>query len=736
MRFFILIGLAALQGCEPVLEEATITPSKEGIVEEVPGVVDTGEEKPGPELTTKIFVADFGDAYKALGKFTISIGDRGNTLAFIDTEGVDHGLKLSFEGFNGQNTDGHNAQMNGVSSANIADSFYGNDVTFQGASAPRGKVILEGLSQDALYDIGLYASRMGVEDSRETLYIASGQNEGQATLEVANNMANIAQLPDIVPDQNGKIIIEVMKGPSNSNHYGFYYLGALKLIEKSKESESIDRPPEISFRAPQAGARIELDGALDVEFSASDANNDPLHVELYIDGRKFVDFGSAPYRFTLTDLSTLGVGAHKLEGRVSDGRYSNIVQRDFYIYEEQKTVDSQTASIISGQAERDLYYAAKVDGKSPSELIRMELGDGDYVFGHYQYRPRGYEDPENARKKWPLVVFLPGIGERGNQTTELGRIIGSGKGLFGELKDGREMPAVGLALQTSNNFPPDKVQAMIDYMVKKYRIDLNRIYMTGLSYGGGYTWKFLDAKAKTLAGAAPICPSEYIQDYTQGGSNPDLTKVPIWGFHACNDSGPTGIYRSRFNIQRVASLLGMKDPENDIMKAYTAAWPGKYCDTNTSTNAPDGTGRLVNGRFIWTSGVGDGSHKSMLSLTAYQTGGHGIWSKTYRNEALYRWLFSKTKSLHGVSIDHFDIGGGSVFEAYIESLHEKIKNVSVVFQGQYGPERVYLNSSDGRSFSRSIAANIQYATQSVDFTLEVELASSKIVKKTINRRIP
>ncbi len=59
---------------------------------------------------------------------------------------------------------------------------------------------------------------------------------------------------------------------------------------------------------------------------------------------------------------------------------------------------------------------------------------------------------------------------------------------------------------------------MIDFAIKKYRIDTTRIYVSGLSMGGGVTWEYAAAYASRVAAIVPIC----------GASTPNDTKAKNW----------------------------------------------------------------------------------------------------------------------------------------------------------------------------------------------------------------
>ena len=72
---------------------------------------------------------------------------------------------------------------------------------------------------------------------------------------------------------------------------------------------------------------------------------------------------------------------------------------------------------------------------------------------------------------------------------------------------------------------------MVDTTLRDYRADPDRVYLTGLSYGGFGTWHLAAAYPNRWAAIAPIC----------GGANPDLAdklaqvQMPVWIFQGGRD---------------------------------------------------------------------------------------------------------------------------------------------------------------------------------------------------------
>lgn len=152
----------------------------------------------------------------------------------------------------------------------------------------------------------------------------------------------------------------------------------------------------------------------------------------------------------------------------------------------------------------------------------------------------------NKHKRYPLVLFLHGAGQRGNDNeSQL-------KGVPNALTDtvGREKyPCFILAPQCPKNdvwvkFPhfPQSLQtteqptpsaqlalAILDSLLQHLPIDKKRVYITGYSMGGEGAFDFLTRRPKLFAAAIPVCS---VADTSRAKY---IAKIPIWAFHGDAD---------------------------------------------------------------------------------------------------------------------------------------------------------------------------------------------------------
>ncbi len=141
------------------------------------------------------------------------------------------------------------------------------------------------------------------------------------------------------------------------------------------------------------------------------------------------------------------------------------------------------------------------------------------------YLPDGYDSDKGER--WPLLVFLHGAGERGDDL-ELVKIHGPPKLIEG----GKKMPFIVASPQLALGewWSPDMVAWLTKELIGILRVDPERVYLTGLSMGGYGTWETAAKYPELFAAIAPIC----------GRGDPStawkLRHIPTWIFHGAKDS--------------------------------------------------------------------------------------------------------------------------------------------------------------------------------------------------------
>ncbi|MBC7903506.1 MAG: dienelactone hydrolase family protein [Gemmatimonadaceae bacterium] len=179
---------------------------------------------------------------------------------------------------------------------------------------------------------------------------------------------------------------------------------------------------------------------------------------------------------------------------------------------------------------------------APANQVAVNLNVGGNIGGFYRALPARYD---LTTKKYPLMIFIHGVGELGNGTSQLGSVLNNG---VPKLLNERRFPAQFTVNGANHSFivfspqfkawpSPADVNAMVDYAVANYRVDPTRIYVSGLSMGGGITWDYGIAYSSRVAAIAPICGAAWP---TQAScANIANDKVPVWAFHNEDDGTVT-----------------------------------------------------------------------------------------------------------------------------------------------------------------------------------------------------
>jgi predicted peptidase len=196
------------------------------------------------------------------------------------------------------------------------------------------------------------------------------------------------------------------------------------------------------------------------------------------------------------------------------------------------------------------------------------------------YEPRVFANPAGAKlpyrwlapaslepgRKYPLVLFLHGAGERG--TNNSAQLV-HGTKLYLDAANRAKFPCFVLAPQCpagkqwvdmpwggdKGTQPPQPSEPMqlvlelLDTLPKTAPVDLDRIYVTGLSMGGYGTWDLITRFPDRFAAGAPVC----------GGGDDTVAaraaKVPIWAFHSDDDT-VVKVIRSRNMLAGIRAAGG------------------------------------------------------------------------------------------------------------------------------------------------------------------------------------
>lgn len=208
-------------------------------------------------------------------------------------------------------------------------------------------------------------------------------------------------------------------------------------------------------------------------------------------------------------------------------------------------------------------------------------------------------DTYGSKKTYSWVVAFHGKEEMGDgsESQLVSKIVNNGN--FTNLltyAEKLELIVVMPQLVQSLNywipgFTPEYVNQAINYTQNNYPVDLNRMYITGLSLGGGEVWDYITSSienANRVAAAIPICGVPI-----NGGDFSLIAKsnVPVWAFHAADDH-----------------TIGVAATRNHVAAA------NKY------------------------------DPQPLVKYTEYPTGDHYIWGTVYNTAAVYTWMLQQVNN--------------------------------------------------------------------------------------------
>lgn len=228
-------------------------------------------------------------------------------------------------------------------------------------------------------------------------------------------------------------------------------------------------------------------------------------------------------------------------------------------------------------------FVANAHAKAPTREVTIR---------YLLFTPTGYT---TAGKKWPLMLFLHGIGECSSADLSRAKIHGpphivDARPDFpfvvvtpqlpppGGYREGVSYTPQQILRFAEKAWDSEELVQLVDHVATAMNIDPERIYVTGLSMGGYGTWRLVAAYPDRFAAAVPIC----------GGGEPEamaqsLRRVPIWAFH------------------------GAKDPIVPLAAGQAMVDAVKHAG-------------------------GD------VKFTVYPNATHNSWTETYNNPAVYDWL--------------------------------------------------------------------------------------------------
>src|SRR5687768_2119160 len=140
------------------------------------------------------------------------------------------------------------------------------------------------------------------------------------------------------------------------------------------------------------------------------------------------------------------------------------------------------------------------------------------------YLPKEYGRDE--AQKWPMVLFLHGAGESGDDLEKV-KVHGPPK----LAAQGKDIPFIIVSPQSPRGgWDAEALDTLLNEVTAKYAVDLDRIIVTGLSMGGFGTWNLAMEFPNRFAAIAPICGGGVAARARR------IRHIPTWVFHGAKDT--------------------------------------------------------------------------------------------------------------------------------------------------------------------------------------------------------
>jgi len=204
---------------------------------------------------------------------------------------------------------------------------------------------------------------------------------------------------------------------------------------------------------------------------------------------------------------------------------------------------------------------------------------------YWLHLPNGYG--QDASVRWPLIIFLHGMGERGSDLALVRK-----HGIPRIAEENPDLPFVAVSPQCPLNSmwtdQIDALDALYREVTKLQAIDRARVYLTGLSMGGYGTWHWAATRPRRFAAIVPICGGA-IAPFGYPERIAVLKQVPVWAFHGAKDQVVP--------LSESQKLVDVLQREGGNVR-----------------------------------------------LTVYPEAGHDAWTETYANPELYAWLLAQSRA--------------------------------------------------------------------------------------------
>lgn len=201
-----------------------------------------------------------------------------------------------------------------------------------------------------------------------------------------------------------------------------------------------------------------------------------------------------------------------------------------------------------------------------------EYRDRTVEMGGKAYQYKVYVPADWTKdKKWPVILYLHGAGERGDDNTSQTRIgLGPALARQANLSSIVVLPQCSRGRWWPETDMRDLALAALNQSVAEFNGDPERIYLTGISMGGYGTWAIARTHPEKFAALAPVCGGvrpppgiPALSDTVEATAESDpylavakrVAKTPVWVFHGDEDRS-VPVTESRKMVEALKSVGG------------------------------------------------------------------------------------------------------------------------------------------------------------------------------------
>ncbi len=226
-------------------------------------------------------------------------------------------------------------------------------------------------------------------------------------------------------------------------------------------------------------------------------------------------------------VENLTPGEHRLRYVIAKEDNSHQPTDVTWVFTMGDTASTSAPSATAESISYPLLSSTVAKGQTPYSAGKAHLNFLLYVPADYG---------KSSQSKWPLILYLHGAGERGNNLDYL-----KTGGLPQKLENESNFPFLVLSPQSNGEYEfwskDEMVKSLfvlLEEVQSHYSIDPKRIYLTGVSVGGEGTWEIGLRYPERFAALVPVM-GFYGYPFEVPANICDLKDVPVWAFHGAED---------------------------------------------------------------------------------------------------------------------------------------------------------------------------------------------------------